>query len=491
MLHEQREVTAPTHRALEDQLQEVSRHIRPGAADVVGVESSKRQSEDAEAATPKTAQKMQETHERAKAIIPQSYEAGAAARGDDGETGESMQCAPCEQTLTEKKYCCAEHKEQTFPPDLPDAKDLEEGPELYSEPLYSVKRMSSEVSPHPRAKLEGLIAEVVEFIRMKPTIPADPQNPAEPWSLALSEETAIQLPGKHCAFRGCSWSGETDAQLYNHISSLHEHLVRPAMEALSSAFTLEERMEGVYNKSAAERCRQGAPTASYAIDRRCICNYASAMQDHNIQEPICFVCACTYPYVGHREEEGKFTGIRWVKHLSASNQGSDDIETCFGMNWSETYYIFGLDGYLDRFGIDAETGLDLNNKSEEFEPWTLEVSFAHAPTVRLLRCPEDRKCKNKDCQDSEVMCKHCSVPVCVHCLQYLNREPTLLCLNKQPPQALTNDMMIFYDAGDLYAEGGMTVVEMMCASVRITSMICFAMEIKHGLIRKCICNDIA
>ena len=48
-----------------------------------------------------------------------------------------------------------------------------------------------------------------------------------------------------------------------------------------------------------------------------------------------------------------------------------------------------------------------------------------------------------------------------------------------PPAALTNDMMIFYAPQEMYTHQ-MTVMEMICSSVCITSMICFSLEVKYG-----------
>ena len=48
-----------------------------------------------------------------------------------------------------------------------------------------------------------------------------------------------------------------------------------------------------------------------------------------------------------------------------------------------------------------------------------------------------------------------------------------------PPAALVNDMMIFYAPRELYLHE-MTVMEMICCSVCITSMICFSLEVKFG-----------
>eukprot|EP00973_Karenia_brevis_P009577 1293470-Karenia_brevis.AAC.1 len=85
------------------------------------------------------------------------------------------------------------------------------------------------------------------------------------------------------------------------------------MQELSCAFSETERVQAVYNEAIAYRCREGAPTVAHAIDRRCLYNFATALKGDSIQEPICFVCACTYPYMAHRASEGKFTDIHWLK----------------------------------------------------------------------------------------------------------------------------------------------------------------------------------
>ena len=48
-----------------------------------------------------------------------------------------------------------------------------------------------------------------------------------------------------------------------------------------------------------------------------------------------------------------------------------------------------------------------------------------------------------------------------------------------PPIALANDMMVFTPK-ELYENGGLTIMEMICASPCITSTICFSMEVKYG-----------
>ena len=53
-----------------------------------------------------------------------------------------------------------------------------------------------------------------------------------------------------------------------------------------------------------------------------------------------------------------------------------------------------------------------------------------------------------------------------------------------PATCLANDMMVFYALREIYVEQ-MTVMEMICSSVCVTSMICFSMEVKYGHMLDC------
>ena len=69
------------------------------------------------------------------------------------------------------------------------------------------------------------------------------------------------------------------------------------------------------------------------------------------------------------------------------------------------------------------------------------------------------------------MCQVLVGRFCLPCVR--DEEPKL------PAGALANDMMMFYAPREIYAEQ-MTVMEMICASPCITSMICFSLEVKYG-----------
>ena len=61
-------------------------------------------------------------------------------------------------------------------------------------------------------------------------------------------------------------------------------------------------------------------------------------------------------------------------------------------------------------------------------------------------------------------------PVCKECAKHLDAEDPSL-----PPASLSDDMMI-YDAPTILYANKVTVMDMICASVCVTSMICFTLE---------------
>ena len=94
----------------------------------------------------------------------------------------------------------------------------------------------------------------------------------------------------------------------------------------------------------------------------------------------------------------------------------------------------------------------------------------------MLCCPEDVQCCSRDNPSRghapNESCVDCTAPICEECAQCVYAtEPSL------PPAGLSNDMMIYYAPSILYTEN-VSVMEMICASVCITSMISFTLEKK-------------
>jgi hypothetical protein len=243
------------------------------------------------------------------------------------------------------------------------------------------------------------------------------------------------------------------------------------VEQLPEAGNAEEKIWAAYNEAIAWKVREGAPLATYSIDRRALRNYASAFEGAGVNEMICFSCARRFAHVATRSHNE----IKWVTALSRCGvvrRGAQlEVRFC-GLTAQQTETIFGMDTYMKRYGAQGAGQPDLQLAATDFEDWVLELPFEDKP-LKILCCPEDRICQKPGCTQHTECCDQCELPCCRECAAYLDaQEPSL------PPMSLTNDMMIFYAPRELYTME-VTVMEMICASVCLTSMICFTLEWKY------------
>ena len=130
---------------------------------------------------------------------------------------------------------------------------------------------------------------------------------SEPTRQAFDDSLAVLLPHKHCAFKGCTWEYGwdeacaadgprlDDEKLLEHVMGARESSVLLAADLLPGCFPTKERIFATYNEAIAIKVREGAPLASYSIDRRRLRKYAETTSGDKIQAPICFLCACICP----------------------------------------------------------------------------------------------------------------------------------------------------------------------------------------------------
>ena len=172
-------------------------------------------------------------------------------------------------------------------------------------------------------------------------MPADPQEPSAPWAAALLEDTGVVLPAKHCAFRGCDWSGDNDKDLLSHLREEHNETLSSIVELLPDERGEEEKLWAAYCEAVSWQVRKGAPLASYAIDRRAMATFAAAVEGDNIQELVCFSCARRFARVETGDEED----ISWNGRLfTAGVVGSRDADVRFcGLTMCQTAAIFGFE----------------------------------------------------------------------------------------------------------------------------------------------------
>ena len=163
-----------------------------------------------------------------------------------------------------------------------------------------------------REKLHGALCTLSTLFRKYPTLPADPFNAQEHMEEARDDACALLLPRKHCAFKGCSWNGSDDMAFVQHIHEKHLAALTPGIEAFKALKYVNHKDEAalalsIYNEGIATAVRQGAPLASYSIDRRCILQYNMHLKHETTGALICFVCARKFPRVhGVKHNPTKF-----------------------------------------------------------------------------------------------------------------------------------------------------------------------------------------
>ena len=113
---------------------------------------------------------------------------------------------------------------------------------------------------------------------------------------ARDDATALLLPRKHCAFKSCGWNGFDEMALVQHIHGKHLAALLPGMGAYRALKFVHHKDEAtlalsVYNEGIATAVRQGAPLASYSIDRRCMLQYNTHLRHENTSSLVCFLCA--------------------------------------------------------------------------------------------------------------------------------------------------------------------------------------------------------
>ena len=326
-----------------------------------------------------------------------------------------------------------------------------------------------------RDLLQQALELVAENLREDPTLPGDPIDSTQADPDALREDAAVVLQPAHCAFAGCTRTFVSGEDLSKHLEAESEHikLLSAVTRCMAPSQDSEQlRRFSAYCEAIACKIRQGAPLDTYSIDRRAIMQYSMATADDQIYMPMCFSCARRFPHIASldKQDQKPKNEIRWQKPLSST----EDVKF-FGMGAQRCAEIFGLDTYIERYG--HQPGFpDMRERMAEFDDWQLIVPFRQR-SLTLLCCPEDRKCTSENkssCMARGTLCKDCEVPVCRYCEEALLQPRGA----QMPYAALTNDLMIFYAPVVMY-EKQATAMELICASVCLTTMISFTLEKKH------------
>ena len=318
------------------------------------------------------------------------------------------------------------------------------------------KAKVAERSTHPHRMLEDKIAELATAqLRENPTVP--PGRPIE------AVDAGELWPRMFCAFKDCAWQAHsgTEQDLEQHLRQEHSKELLPLTKHLLRCNDRHALMS-IYNQAIAHRCRGKPPLAGCSLDRRALKDFAGSTAANNVESHVCFSCACIYPRIA---DLGDKNAIGWHYVLREGN--------IFGNAPAKMEKLLGFKHFLAQYD-DLGGGRKLTDH-EDFNHWKLTVPSLQ--NIALLGCPEDHRCSRVPTHPSEgVVCEDCQVPLCRACSVALGK-------GQLPAMSLANDMFTGY-APKLISEERATVMELICASPCVTTLVCMSMDRKH-------CNEAA
>ena len=108
-------------------------------------------------------------------------------------------------------------------PELQGDEKEEEADEDIDTSFFEVKALKSKTFMTPQDHKQLQCEKLAGSLRDRPTLPADPKDTSKSWT---DLKSGIALPVVSCSFSGCSWHGETDDQLKDHLVDDHYETFR-------------------------------------------------------------------------------------------------------------------------------------------------------------------------------------------------------------------------------------------------------------------------
>ena len=189
-----------------------------------------------------------------------------------------------------------------------------------------------------------------------------------------------------------------------------------------------------------------------------------------------FLCAQTYPYIA--SEAAKDISYRSVRRTPLAALSEAELEE-----------MYGVETYKSRYAPALRSQRAIDEYNAELQRWTCTFhNHDFCTPVNLMCCPEDIRCAScsRDGPPHK-LCLDCNIPMCRVCHKAVEagRIPAAALANGmwigEPHPEYYTDMSIQDVSGHITVyQGGITVMEMICASVCYTSMICFSMEYRFG-----------
>ena len=221
----------------------------------------------------------------------------------------------------------------------------------------------------------------------------------------------------------------------------------------------QQALYDAYRFAISVDCQSQAPLACTSLDRRCLRQAVDSLEQAPPETRICMLCAQRLPFV-----KGSKADIRFGQELQPTETG----EVFFlGQSSAATAATLGRDVFVARY-VEETAGTRRESMLQDLQDWTCTLTFRES-RVEIICCPEDKECR-AGCTSAKA-CSQCWLPICRQCR-------TAMGAGQMPQHALANDLVVYYAPRELYEER-VTMMELVCASPCMTSLICFSLEKKY------------
>jgi len=187
---------------------------------------------------------------------------------------------------------------------------------------------------------EEAVKQIAKALRDHPTLPPDREHPEQPHKIQDTNQRGVRYPRKHCACKGCTWYGESDAELEEHLSIKCEFYPRKYAGThykhhvgLHSEFVGLDAME-LYNEAIAHKERENIPKVGRSVFRRTHEEFVSQHNSESVMAPMCLVCARVLMYnqadVDNATERGTCEAeIQWHAAMKCLPHAASVLLTTF------------------------------------------------------------------------------------------------------------------------------------------------------------------
>ena len=244
---------------------------------------------------------------------------------------------------------------------------------------------------------------------------------------------------------------------------------------------------------------QGVPIVGPSVDRRTFGHLREVYNNNDICSLICFVCAQRRTHTKHNNSAIRRRHLELFKPNHSEKPAEEVLRI-----YTSRQYLMNLcrKTFLHRFARQGtplwnadflgpkENATNLTSDirfpetdadSEVAWEWRRLYQTAEGGFWDLLCCPEDVVC-TKDCNhlscahvgSRHIICKHCLVPVCDECHDYICSTPL-----QASPMALANDNVIGYTY-ETILKYKVSWIEAAAAQPAWTTMMCFYIEGDRG-----------